>query len=92
VREKFETDVASVTGPRAERILARGRLYGIGGGGHLPRVKDSKTKDASLAEVSAARSSSPQNGSPPNSPGAEMVRGRVLTARGCKPGALPARR
>ena len=57
VRERFEADMDSVTGPRAERILARGSLYGIGGGGDLPRVKKGgagSSKEASKAEMSAA--------------------------------------
>ncbi|GMI27520.1 hypothetical protein TrRE_jg7878, partial [Triparma retinervis] len=72
VRERFEADTHSCTGPRAERRLAKSRLYGIGGGGALPRVKSAKMKNASKAEISAASVSSPMQGSPPGSPVGEM--------------------
>lgn len=53
-----------VSGPRAERILARRRLYGVGTGGDLPRVRNKKSSN-SKAEMSA---SNLRGYSPPASP------------------------
>lgn len=66
VREQFEMSSQHISGPKAERILARRRLYGIGTGGDLPNVK--KWKRENQSAMSASVESITGRQSPPGSP------------------------
>jgi hypothetical protein len=60
MRTQFDDLASHVTGPKAERILARRRLYGVGTGGDMPRVRKLSGGFRSKAEA--------RNTSPPSSP------------------------